>query len=445
MSIQKSAFLGNVQKFSSIEVDEIRQKMDNLIDSLGSLDQLEAIIPFHELIRLPRRDALICFSIYSALLAESFGETRINVISVPPSYNILLAYINRYNQSLDENFIQEGDFLYVWRNKWFIYRLVDQFRKVLNLDIQTKAGRGKLLKKPLPLSQAEKFSVELFSTPSLLFKELAYWKSKTSYSDVLKLVYFVDRVAGRIGQAFKNHDSDYLRKNRSEKEIYKGIRPSLVKLKEFIQSICPIDSREIMTINPPQYSLPYYLNSIPLSKSSIDMNFIQFSSLKELAKKFSRPYRKRGDGFSYVDDPWLPFASLLNNLIIIFLQEYKLKLKKENKQSFFLRLFYETANTLNLTFPNEIPKKFTYPSSMIKEKKLRFYINHNIGIKFIRSDAFLAFEDLIKQITLSTLSGIFAPASSSFYKTIQPSMITRSFFATSFEFYQRLQGKKSRK
>jgi hypothetical protein len=438
LSIQKFAFLGNISKYNSTKVGEIRQKLDS-VASLGSLDQLEEIIPFHELIRLPRRDALACFGIYSALLAESFGElSRNNSIKVPSSYNVLLAYINRYNQSLDDNFIQEGDFLFVWRKKWFVYRLVDQFRKVLNLA--PKSTIRKILKKPLPLTQEEKTVIEFFSTPSLLFREVAYWKSQTSYSNVLKLIYFADRVASNIGKSFKKHaKTSYgtFKRNVSGNEIYNDLKLSIAQLQEFVQSICPINKRKIRAINPPQYKLPYYLEYKQFSKSRI--NFIKYSGLKEISDKILLPFRKEGLSFSFHNDPWLEFVTLLNNFIKTFLQEYHYKLKQEQKETFFLRLLYETANTFNLSISTSLPS-YVSDVSIIKEKTFRRFIYRDLNIKFIRSDAFFAFEDLLKQMIIYVFNGVFTPASTSFYHGIQPLMITRSFFASSYEIYQRLQG-----
>ncbi len=268
-------------KFSQVQINDIRSKVVNVQGILTTSD-LEQIVPLKEIGRLPRRDAIVWFSMYSLAIANKYNEYDARGHLQIASFNALVAYLNGNCNAVDENFIFASEIYYLIRNKLYLFKLNGIYRKIFNQKIFYHNRTIKWTKK-IPFSETEITLISFLQQPSSIIREIAYWSFKTNYNIALKYVYLIDRMSRRINEVMKKYENKFqpfsffgLRKvTRLEYQFYEEIHPILTDFADFYRELCPLDDRILPRSREDSENVPNYIKFIGFNKSHLRAYLIE--------------------------------------------------------------------------------------------------------------------------------------------------------------------------
>ena len=259
------------EKFSQSQVNEIREKISK-INGLPRTEELENIVPFREITKLPKRDGMIWFSMYNIAIANKFNDNQSGEFPSIASYYSLISYLNYNAQKLDESFVFSSDIFHILRNKFYIFKLNSSFRKIFGNPVYYNSIKWA---PNIPFTKEERIILSFLQSPSSIFNEIAYWKFKTNFRVSLSFVYMMDRISRSLGEIIKKYKNKHqpfsffgLKKvNKLEYQIYEEIKPILTDLVDFYEELCPIDDRKLPKIEEKYEKIPKYIKIVGSNKS----------------------------------------------------------------------------------------------------------------------------------------------------------------------------------
>ena len=272
-SMENNRIFRTTSKFSQEDLNEVRNRIINT-KGLQTITELENIVNFPDIVRLPRRDAIVWFSMYSVSIANMYKEHDSQGHPTIASFHSLLTYINKNKEIIDETFVFKSDFYYLIRNRLYLYKLNSIFRKIIgNQGLYSNINWTK----NIPFTDNEQRILSFLQQPNKIIKEIAYWKYKTNYNVTLKYVYMIDRISRKINQVIKNYQHKSqpfsyfgLRKvTKLEFQFYEEIKPILSDFYDFYNEICPLDDRILPWIDQQTEIIPNYIRIIGANKSKL--------------------------------------------------------------------------------------------------------------------------------------------------------------------------------
>lgn len=227
----------NNLKFNQEKINDIRSRI-SFYQGLAPVFELEKLVSLPDIMCLPKRDAIVWFSMYSIAIASQYNEKDDSGNQQIASYETLVTYLNKDKKIVDETFVFGSDIRYLISHKFYLYKLNSIYRKIMG---NSSLAREINWAKGIPFTNEERRILSFLQQPSTIIQEIAYWKYRTNYEIALKYVYMIDRISRSINEIYKKYKGKsqpftlfgFRKDKRQEAKFYGEIKPILTDFFDF--------------------------------------------------------------------------------------------------------------------------------------------------------------------------------------------------------------------